>query len=133
MFSIDFDVTDVPRDRFLVAGQAWQRCRSGRADPDRFGLTFTREAGYWWIAANLMRDAAALASIELLPWDCWGAMPMPDTLISNDDYALFDRRAALTQTPDSAFAQLRELCQDDRLRVPPVVRNAVRQRDEAIE
>jgi hypothetical protein len=133
MFSIDFDVTDVPRDRFLVAGQAWQRCRSGRADPDRFGLTFTREAGYWWIAANLMRDAAALASIELLPWDCWGAMPMPDTLISSDDYVLFDRLAALTQTPDSAFAQLRELCQDDRLRVPPVVRNAVRQRDEAIE
>ena len=81
----------------------------------------------------LIHEYLAEAYEVMLPWDCWGAMPMPDTLISNDDFALFDCLAALTQTPDSAFAQLRELCQDDRLRVPPVVRNAVRQRDEAIE
>jgi hypothetical protein len=43
--------------------------RSGTADPAMFGLTMTHEAGDWWIAANLMRDAAALRNIELLPWD----------------------------------------------------------------
>ncbi len=57
-FPIDFDVTDVPRDRFLIAGQVWARCRSGAADPGRFGLSLTGEAGDWWIAGNLMRDAA---------------------------------------------------------------------------
>ena len=60
-FPIDFDVTDVPRDRFLVAGEAWTSYRSGQADPGKFGLSVMNESGDWWIAANLMRDAAALA------------------------------------------------------------------------
>jgi hypothetical protein len=132
-FPIDFDVTDVPRDRFLVAGLAWAQCRRGAADPDKFGLSLTSEAGDWWIAGNLMRDAAALRNVELLPWDCWGAMPKPGEPISGDLAALFDRLAALTQTPDTAFAELTQLGQhDDRLRVPPTVRNAVLDREEAI-
>jgi Transglutaminase-like superfamily len=132
-FPIDFDATDVPRDRFLIAGQAWARCRSGAADPGRFGLSLANEAGDWWIAGNLMRDAAALRNVELLPWDCWGAMPKPSDPISGDLAALFDRLAALTQAPDDAFAELQQLCQgDDRLRVPPAVRNAVLKRDEAL-
>jgi hypothetical protein len=123
----------VPRDRFLTAGQAWTQCRSGAADPGRFGLSVTGETGDWWIAANLMRDAAALGNIELLPWDCWGAMPGPDDPISRNLAALFDRLAALTQEPDGSFAELKRLCgADDRLRVPPAVRNAVRNRDEAL-
>ncbi len=32
------DVLDVPRDRFLVAGEAWIRCRSGELDPSKFGI-----------------------------------------------------------------------------------------------
>jgi hypothetical protein len=79
-----------------------------------------------------MRDAAALGSLELLPWDCWGVMPRPGEPIDEDCQALFDRLAALTQTPDTAAADLRRLCQDERLRVPPTVRNAVRDRNEAI-
>ncbi|MBV9382067.1 MAG: transglutaminase domain-containing protein [Streptosporangiaceae bacterium] len=131
-FNIGFDVTDVPRDRFLTAGRAWARCRSGADDPARFGLSLINEAGDWWIAANLMRDAAALCNTELLPWDCWGAMPGPDRPVSDDLALLFDRLAALTQTPDAAFTELRQLCQDERLRVPSTVRNAARGRDEAL-
>jgi hypothetical protein len=131
-FGIDFDTSDVPRDRFVVAGQAWASYRSGEADPARFGLSLINEAGDWWIAANLMRDAAALRNIELLPWDCWGAMPVPDRPISAGVAALFDRLAAVTQAPDAAFAELRLLCDDDRLRVPPMVRNAARNREETL-
>ena len=133
LFSIDFDVTDVPRDQFLIAGDAWALCRSGAADPGKFGLSTIGEAGDWWIAGNLMRDAAALGNLELLPWDCWGAMPEADEAIGDARCALFDRLAALTQAPDSESAELRRLVQDDdRLRVPPLVRNAQRQRDEAV-
>jgi hypothetical protein len=133
MFPIDFDLADVPRDRFLVAGEAWARCRSGAGDPDKFGMSMMKESGYWWIAGNLMRDAAALGNLELLPWDCWGAMPAPDEPIDEDRNALFDRLAALTQAPDTTFADLRQLCQDDdRLRVPLTVHNALRGRDEAV-
>lgn len=133
LFPIDFDVTDVPRDKFLVAGSAWARCRSGAADPDRFGLSTVGEAGDWWIAANLMRDAASLGNIELLPWDCWGAMPEAYEPVGEERCVLFDRLATLTQQPDSSFTELRRLCQaDERLRVPGTVRNAVRQRDEPL-
>ncbi len=132
-FPIDFDVTDVPRDRFLVAGQAWASYRAGQADPDKFGLSVINESGNWWIAANLMRDAAALLNIELLPWDVWGAMPGPSDVIDEDLAALFDRLAKLTQEPDGTLAELRQLMHDDdRLRVPPTVRNAVRERQEPV-
>jgi hypothetical protein len=131
-FEIDFDLTDVPRDQFLIGGDAWERYRSGAADPGKFGLSLIGETGDWWIAANLMRDAAALLNMELLPWDCWGAMPGPEDPIDPELAALFDRLAALTQAPDATLADLRQLCDDDRLRVPPEVRNAVRGRLERV-
>jgi hypothetical protein len=133
-FPIDFDVTDVPRDRFLIGGDAWARCRSGAADPGKFGLSLVNESGDWWIADNLMRDAAALGNIEVLPWDCWGAMPGPDDPLDEELCTLFDRLATLTQTPDGSFTELIRLCQaDERLRVPAIVRNAVRGRDEPLD
>ena len=126
-FNVDFDVTDVPRDRFLTGGRAWTRYRSGTADPAMFGLTMTNEAGVWWIAANLMRDAAALRTIEVLPWDCWGAMPGPEDEINSELTLLFDHLAALTETPDASHAELDRFCQDDeRLRIPSAVRSAAR-------
>ena len=94
--AIDFDLTDVPHDRFVIAGDAWRQVRAGRADPARFGLSMIDEAGDWWIAANLMRDAAALLGVEVLPWDDWGPMPGPDDPV---DVALFDELAAATTEP----------------------------------
>lgn len=132
MFGIDFDTTDVPRDRFLVAGDAWARCRAGQADPDSFGLNVIDEAGWWWIAGNLMRDAAALNAVELLPWDAWGVMPEPFEEIDDERMALFDELARLTRDPDGHAEELRRLCADDRLRVPAAVRNGLRERDEPV-
>lgn len=133
MFRIDFDLTDVPRDRFLIAGEAWARCRAGAADPNVFGLSPLNEAGYWWIAGNLMRDVAALDNIELLPWDCWGAMPKPHEEIDDGRGSLFDHLAGLTKAPDAAFTELRRLGQEDeRIRVPSAVYNALRDRLEAV-
>ena len=132
-FGIEFDPTDVPRDRFLIAGDAWQRCRAGTADPGTFGLTVTDEFGYWWIAANMMRDAAALGNVELLPWDVWGAMPEPEDTIDDELFALFDHLAELTLDPDVRRGELLALVAgDDRLRVPPTVRNVTLGRDEPI-
>ncbi|HEY6481456.1 MAG TPA: transglutaminase domain-containing protein [Streptosporangiaceae bacterium] len=126
-FGIGFDVLDVPRDQFLTAGEAWRRFRAGQADPARFGLSVIGESGDWWIAGNLMRDAAALCGLELLPWDCWGVMPRPGEPIDAGRLALFDRLAGLTADPDATLAPLRALlAEDDRVAVPALVRNALR-------
>jgi hypothetical protein len=133
LFDVRFDLMDVPRDQFLVAGDAWRLCRDGDADPGKFGLSFMKEAGYWWIAGNLMRDVAALSNMEMLPWDCWGAMPRPDEHIDDELVALFDRLAGLTHEPDAAFAELTGVyAADDRLRVPGAVFNSVLRRREPV-
>jgi hypothetical protein len=133
LFEVDFDLMDVPRDAFLVAGDAWRLCRDGDADPARFGLSLMKKGGYWWIAANLLRDVAALNNMEMLPWDVWGAMPAPDEAISDEQGALFDRLAGFTRDPDAAFAELTAAYAGDaRLRVPATVYNAVLNRPEPV-
>ncbi len=131
---IDHDVRDVPRDRFLVAGDAWVRCRSGAADPSTFGILVGELRGLWFIAGELVRDLAALNKMEMLPWDVWGAMPKPNEQLTDEQQlALFDRLATLTRAPDASFTELRRVYEtDDRLRVPASVLNWVLNRSEAV-
>lgn len=65
--SIDFDPLDLPLEKFVSGGQAWQRCRSKGADPNDFGIFDLR--GLDFIKGNVIRDFLALNKIELLPWD----------------------------------------------------------------
>jgi hypothetical protein len=128
---IDFEPTAVPRDQFVVAGEAWIRCRDGRLDPARCGLEGEGQSGLWWVAGNLVRDVAALSKMELLPWDVWGAMPGPRDRIPDLLAAEFDRLAAVTVDPDTA-AESRTLYADERFRVPAQVHNFIRQRNELV-
>lgn len=130
---IDFDIFDVPRDRFLIAGDAWTQCRTGQADPMKFGIGFVNLRGLWFVAGNLVRDIAALNTMEMSPWDVWGAMPPPNEALNADQLAFFDRLAALTREPDPSFAALRHLYEnDDRVRVPTTVFNAMLNRPDAL-
>ena len=130
---IDFDPLDVPRDRFVVAADAWTQCRAGEADASKFGIFQGDLRGLWFIAGNLVRDVAALNKMEMLPWDVWGGMPDPDEQLGDDHLAFFDGLAALTRAPDASFEDLRARFEsDDRLRVPETVFNSVRQRQEAV-
>jgi hypothetical protein len=69
---IAFDVADVPASGWRSAASIWRTVRSGAVDPGVCGLSYAGIAGEWWIAASVIRDAAALAGIEGLPWDRWG-------------------------------------------------------------
>lgn len=125
----DFDPLDVPRDRFLIAGDAWARCRAGELDGKSFGIADLR--GLWFVAGNVVRDAAALCNAEMLPWDVWGGMLQPLDAASGETLAFLDGLAELTRHPDACFDELRALyASDARLRVPAVVRNALLDRDE---
>jgi len=129
---VDFDPTDVPHDRFILAGDAWQQCRAGRADPDLFGFSLIKEQGLWWVAQNLIRDLASLNRVEMLPWDVWGMMPGPTVTITDDDGAFLDRVAALTLGGDDAVPALQEIYDDPRVKVPRKVFNADRKIEEEV-
>jgi Transglutaminase-like superfamily len=129
-FRVEFDPTDVPRDRFILAGDAWQQCRAGHADPDLFGLSIIKEQGLWWVAQNLIRDLASLNRVEMLPWDVWGMMPGPTGTISDGDGTFLDRVAALTLDGDDAIWALQEIYDDPRVKVPRKAFNADRKIEE---
>jgi Transglutaminase-like superfamily len=120
LFKIGFDTADVPRDQFVVAGDAWSLCRGGRTDPSAFGILDMH--GLWFIAGNLVRDVAALNNREMLPWDVWGTMPRQDSKL---DLTFFDRLAIVSSEPDAHVDELNALYRDERVKVPGTVFNAV--------
>ena len=104
---VDFPPDDVPRARFLTAPEMWRAIRSGRVDPAACGVSFAGIHGAWFAAASVLRDAAALAAVEALPWDYWG--PARDFsrmhAVAEDWLAPLDAlAAALEPAPDSKHA-----------------------------
>jgi transglutaminase superfamily protein len=103
-FHVDFPPTDVPRERFLDAHTAWRRIRRGDLDPSTVGLSFLGLTGAWFVAQSVLRDAAALGRVELLPWETWtiGRRFGPREAVPDDCLAAFDRvAAALAGAPDA--------------------------------
>lgn len=113
-YDVPFDPLDLPREQFLTAGQAWQACRAGRADPAGFGVSALESvAGLWFVRASVVRDLAALNGVEVLPWDVWGLGAVPEAELTRADLALLDA-VATADLPE----ERRRLFADPRLRVP---------------
>jgi hypothetical protein len=83
-FGLTADPADLPAGMFLPAGDAWQRCRAGEADPDDFGILDMW--GAWFIRGNIPRDLAALNKVEMLPWDWWGEVGFDEPPPGGDAY-----------------------------------------------
>ncbi|WP_411150947.1 transglutaminase-like domain-containing protein [Streptomyces sp. A30] len=116
-YELSFDPLDVPRDRFLVAGDAWRACREGGADPGTFGVWFHGDLdGLWYIRTNVLLDLAAVNGVELLPWDVWGRVVRDDAGLTEEDLALVDAVAAARTDDD-----FRRVYEDPRLAVPDEV------------
>ncbi|NDP42627.1 MAG: transglutaminase domain-containing protein [Aromatoleum sp.] len=98
-FRPPFDTLDVPRDQFLVAGDAWRMCRSGAADPMTFGVAGTEMWGLVEVFGDVFQDLAALQSIELLPWGWYGLAK--DERAAETEAALVDELAALSAAADA--------------------------------
>ena len=116
MFQVKLDTLDVPRDRFLVAGDAWRACRNG-AEPMNFGVAGTKMWGLIEVYGDIFQDLAALQNIELLPWG-WYGLATDDG--GAEEVELIDNLAAISSVADAAaLVALRGmLAADERLRPP---------------
>lgn len=125
LYAIDFAASDVPRDRFLAAGDVWHGLRRGTIDTETCGVSFVPAIrGAWFVGASLLRDLAALNARELLPWDYWGLARSfrPGTTVPATAAARLDELAALTAGPAVDWPTLRTTYQTgEDLRVPPTV------------
>jgi hypothetical protein len=71
-FKIGFPVADIPPTGWRSAASIWRAIRAGVLDENICGVSFAGIRGRWFVASAVLRDAAALAGIECLPWDYWG-------------------------------------------------------------
>jgi hypothetical protein len=126
-FAVDFDPLDVPRDRFLVGGDAWRACRAG-ADPLTFGVGGTQMWGLVEVYGDLFQDLAALQKIELLPWG-WYGLALDEAGMG--ETSLLDDLAAISSHADAtALTRLRALLAgDERLRIPDAAVRTASQAD----
>ena len=105
---IDFNPLDMPRGKFIPGGEAYQMCRAGKADPDKFGIFEMH--GMDFIRGDLVRDFLALNKVEILPWD-WGWGYLTEKKFA--DLALFDHLTGLLTGGDEAFPALRKQYESD--------------------
>lgn len=111
---------------FLLAGEAWQMCRSGKVDFLKFGIsadpsTYRLDSlhGLWFVRGNLLRDFAALNKVEMEPfldriergtgWDEWRFISAKDEDLSKSDWQLLDHIAELSMNPDQHLYEIREV------------------------
>jgi hypothetical protein len=102
---IDFDPLDVPKDKFIMGGQAWQRCRLKQVDPNRFGAHPI--AGLFFVKDNLIRDFLALNKVEILPWDNYGLIAKHISKMTKKELTFLDRLATVSSGEDRDFLLLR--------------------------
>jgi hypothetical protein len=111
---IAFDPLDVPPGQFVTGGLAWQMCRAGEADPDKFGIFEWH--GIWFVRGDLIRDFLALNKVEILPWDGgWGFLADEQ----NMEAEIMDSITRLSLAGDEAFAEIRATYESDpRFHIP---------------
>lgn len=104
---ISFDPLDVPPEGFIIAGRAWKMCRTGKSDPDKFGIMDMHGLRFVW--GNVVRDFLSLNKIEILPWDGgWGFLnqKLSDPLPDKETLELYDRIAAMTVNVNKDFRKV---------------------------
>ena len=104
---IAVDTTDLgPTGKFILAGEAWRLCRTGKRDPMTFGDSET-DRGMPPIRYALLQDLAYLNKIELVGNDDWGELiTKPEAELTAADMKFLDHIAALTLEPDTRFSEV---------------------------
>lgn len=120
-FKMTLDVYDIPRDKFLVGGQAWIECRAGRLDPNIFGVASINIQGIGFVRGNVIRDIASLNKIELLPWDEWGISEKEFDNLSNEEISIVNEIADKSIPEVDDLDEMIRLYQEDGIKIPEFI------------
>ncbi|WP_327718626.1 transglutaminase-like domain-containing protein [Streptomyces sp. NBC_00490] len=124
-WKVDFDPMDVPRDRFLVAGEAWRAIREQGADERTFGLHGPQEGPFWgerYVTGSIRLDLAALNKVETLLWDVWGEDEgEPGTPLPEPSRKFYDGVAPVVSDEISFQAARKLFAENEVLRTPQTV------------
>ncbi|MEE8297662.1 MAG: transglutaminase-like domain-containing protein [Hyphomicrobium sp.] len=106
---ITVDPFDVPRDQFQTAATAWRLHRGRTGKAGRYGISGLGERGEWFMAANVLRDLAALNKREITVFDYWGigTEMCLHGAVSDEHRRVIDGLAAVTADDAWNFAALR--------------------------
>ena len=95
--------------QFLLAGDVWKKCREGKANPQEFGDS-PDDLGMAPIRYALLQDFDYLNKNELVGFDAWHELiNKPENEVTEEEKALLDEVAEMTNHVDSNFNGLREL------------------------
>lgn len=111
IMQIDFDTLDMPKGRFVTAGEGFRSYRDGEVAPENFGVGGgdTWNAMGWTMAMeNVTCDLLALNKVELLPWDTPPFAEKAEDEMSPEDMALIEKAAHLTTNVDTHWPDMRE-------------------------
>lgn len=114
---LTFDPLDVPEEQFWTGGKAWQVCRAGEEDPEKFGIFDMH--GMWFIRGNALRDLASLNNLEILPWDGWGLIMKDEKDFTEADREVVDAAAVLTLAGNQDFAAMQAFYEKEPGVYPP--------------
>lgn len=119
---IDFDLYDVPIDKFLPAENVWKLCRSKIMRPNHFGSRQHR--GLWYVRNRLIHEIAFINKEEVLVWDMWGHMLSEKNrkpFIPAEQYIILDRLASIIQEKRNELTTMQQCYQQDGYSVPDTV------------
>ena len=119
--SIDFDLLDVPSDKLIVAGLAWQMARKDPSLADRFcSMPMDKNRGFWYIRDKLIQDVASLNNVEMLLWDGWGLMLKDHDFMNDYEQVEFlDYLADLTVDPNNNLEEIKHIYKTDMVLTVP--------------
>jgi hypothetical protein len=107
---IDLDMTDLPPDQFLNAGESYFELQSGKVAPNKIGVMDF--LGWKYVHYKLISDLASINKMEVLPWEGWGICKTihKEQLTDADNILLEDIARILTElTNQDHFNQAREI------------------------
>jgi hypothetical protein len=117
---LDFDTLDMPRGKFILAGQAWQDLRTGTIKPEQIGMggpNGWEGHGYQFVQIDLIADCWALDKVELFTGEANDLGKTPHDGLSAEQLRLFDELAEYSASSSGDMGPLRS-----KLETEPTVR-----------